>query len=91
MTDEKKTRKTNPLRWAVLNPFEGQEALGELHELTTEWAAYVCIGPEFDSAAKANSWLIEHGRPGDTYQLVRITRRGVRIEQKRSLVQGSDD
>ena len=98
MTDEtetKRTRKTNRVRWAVLEPFSMAETTyAELPEAWTGASVldpYLCIGPEFDGQAEANAWLLEHGRPEDEYQLVRVTRRAIRIEQKRSIVQGGLD
>jgi hypothetical protein len=95
MTDEKKTRKTNPLQWSLKVAWDdGSDLSLALREYLPKecWPLRLCFGPEHDGRADANAWLLEHGKPVDNnHDLMRITARGVRIEQKRSLVQGSDD
>jgi hypothetical protein len=97
MTDENKTtkttktRKNNPVRWAVLDPFD--RVASTYDELPGSWVGpsvldpYICIGPEFDSLSDANDWLLKHGRPDHEFQLLRVTKRDIHIEQKRSIVQ----
>lgn len=94
MSDEKTTRATNPVRWAVDVSGE-QEAIIAATGFPASWFTgesvdpLLMIGPEFASMGDANAWFLENGVPDASFQLVRVTKRDMRIAQKRSIVQGS--
>jgi hypothetical protein len=95
MTDEKKTRKTNPLRWVARLELSSQGA-GDLlaalsrllpADMLTDFTdAEIAIGPEHNTVAAARSWLLAHGPAGAaTFDLHRVTDRGLVVEQTRAL------
>ena len=91
---KKRSRKTNPLRWARhldedRSPRKMVEAEPHLVDNPTHF------GPEFATPTLAHAWLGTPGntKPGYIHDLVRISERGIVVEEVRQLklIQRTDD
>jgi hypothetical protein len=80
----KRTRKTNPLRWAR-RLFTAQatrkqaEQFAHLEDDPQMW------GPEHPTITAAHKWLMTNGQSGFTYDLMRITQREMVCRETRQM------
>jgi hypothetical protein len=93
-TPKKRTRKTNPLRWARhLDEDKSPRKMVEAEPHLLDNPAI--FGPEFATPTLAHAWLGTPGntKPGYIHDLVRISERGIVVEEVRQLklIQRTDD